>query len=51
MTVGGDKIDYPRDANSPAVSILNDNILTNSKTSDAHKVTEYLGLGIENSTW
>jgi hypothetical protein len=45
MTAGGDKLDYPRDASSPTVSMLNAKIHI---ISDAHKGACHLGLDIKN---
>jgi hypothetical protein len=48
MTAGGDKLDYPGDASSPTVSMLDAKIHINSTISDAHKGARHLGLDIKN---
>jgi hypothetical protein len=48
MAAGGDKLDYPSNASSPAVSMLGAKIHTNSTISDAPNGTRYLGLDIKN---
>jgi hypothetical protein len=48
MTAGGDKLDYPGDASSPTVSMLDAKIHINSIISDAHKGARHLGLDIKN---
>jgi hypothetical protein len=48
MTAGGDKLDYPSDASSPTVSMLNAKIHINSTISDASKGARHLRLDIEN---
>jgi len=48
MTAGGDKLDYPGDASSPTVSILDAKIHLNSTISDAKNGARYLGLDIKN---
>ena len=37
LTIGGDKLDYPDDAASPAASILETTLLPSSTISDTHK--------------
>jgi hypothetical protein len=48
MTAGGDKLDYPGDASSPAVSMLDAKLHINSTISDAKNGARYLGLDIKN---
>ena len=48
LTAGGDKLDYPHDASSPAVSVLDAKIHINSTISDAHRGARYLVLDIKN---
>jgi hypothetical protein len=48
MTAGGDKLDYPGDPSSPAVSLLDAKLHINSTISDAHKGARYLGIDIKN---
>jgi hypothetical protein len=48
MTAGGDKLDYPGDASSPTVSMLDSKIHINSTISDASKGARHLGLDIAN---
>jgi hypothetical protein len=48
MTAGGDKLDYPGDASSPAVSMLDAKLHINSTISDAKHGARYLGLDIKN---
>jgi len=48
MTAGGDQLDYPGDASSPTVSMLDAKIHINSTISDAHKGARHLGLDIKN---
>ena len=48
LTAGGDKLDYPFDASSPAVSVLDAKIHINSTISDAHRGARYLVLDIKN---
>ncbi len=47
-TAGGDKLDYPFDASSPAVSMLDAKLHINSTISDAKRGARYLGLDIKN---
>jgi hypothetical protein len=48
MTAGGDKLDYPDDASSPTVSMLDAKIHINSTISDAKQGACHLGLDIKN---
>jgi hypothetical protein len=48
MAAGGDKLDYPSNASSPAVSMLDAKIHTNSTIYDASNGARYLGLDIKN---
>ena len=48
MTAGSDKLDYPGDASSPAVSMLDAKLHINSTISDAKNGARYLGLDIKN---
>jgi hypothetical protein len=48
MTVGGNKLDYPGDASSPTVSMLDTKIHLNSTISDAKHGARHLGLDIKN---
>ena len=48
MTSGGDRLDFPYDVISPAVSMTNAKIHTNSTISDAHKGSCYLVIDITN---
>jgi hypothetical protein len=48
MTAGGDKLDYPGDASSPTVSMLDAKIHINSTISDAKNGARHLGLDIKN---
>ena len=48
ITASGDKLDYPSDASSPAVSMLNAKLHINSTISDAKNGARYLGLDIKN---
>jgi hypothetical protein len=48
MTAGGNKLDYPGDASSPAVSMLDAKLHINSTISDAKHGARYLGLNIKN---
>jgi hypothetical protein len=48
MTAGGDKLDYPRDASSPTVPMLDAKIHINSTISDAKQGARHLGLDIKN---
>jgi hypothetical protein len=48
MTAGGDQLDYPGDASSPAVAMLDAKLHINSTISDAHKGARYLGIDIKN---
>lgn len=47
-TVGGDKLDYPGDASSPTVYILDTKVHLNSIISDARKGARYLCMDISN---
>ena len=46
--VGGDKLDYPGDASSPNVSMMNSKLHINSTISDAKHGARHLGLDIKN---
>ena len=48
MTAGGDKLDYPGDPSSPAVSVLDAKIHINSTISDAKRGARFLTLDIKN---
>jgi hypothetical protein len=48
MTAGGDKLDYPGDASSPTVSMLDAKLHLNSTISDAKHGARHLGLDIKN---
>ena len=48
MTAGGDRLDYPGDASSPAVSILDAKLHINSTISDAHKGARYFCIDLKN---
>ena len=48
MTAGVERLDYPGDARSPAIYILNAKLYINSTISDAHKGARYLGINIKN---
>jgi hypothetical protein len=48
MTAGGDRLDYPGDASSPTVSMLDAKIHFNSTISDAKNGARYLGIDIKN---
>ena len=48
MTSKGDRLDYPYDVSSPAVSVTNEKLHINSKISYAIKGARYLGLDISN---
>jgi hypothetical protein len=48
MTAGGDKLDYPGDASSPTVSMLDAKLHINSTISDAKEGARHLGLDIKN---
>jgi hypothetical protein len=45
---GGDQLDYPGDASSPAAAMLDAKVHINSTISDAHKGARYLGIDIKN---
>jgi hypothetical protein len=47
MTAGGDQLDYPDNASSPAVAMLDAKLYINSTFSDAHKGARYLGIDIK----
>ena len=46
MTAGGDRLDYPDDPSSPAVSILNTKIHINRTISDAKKGSRYMTMDV-----
>jgi hypothetical protein len=48
MTAGGDKLDYPGDASSSAISMLDAKLHINSTISDVKNGARYLGLDIKN---
>jgi hypothetical protein len=48
MTAGGDKLDYPGDASSPTVSMMDSKLHINSTISDAKHGARHLGLDIKN---
>jgi hypothetical protein len=48
MTAGGDKLDYPGNASSPTVSMLDSKIMINSTISDARHGARFLGLDLAN---
>ena len=48
MTAGGDRLDYPHDPSSPAVSMFNAKLHINSTISDAKKGARYLVVDIKN---
>jgi hypothetical protein len=48
MTAGGDKLDYPGDASSPTVSMLDAKLHLNSTILDAKHGASHLGLDIKN---
>jgi hypothetical protein len=48
MTAGGDKLDYPGDASSPTVSMLDAKVHINSTISDAKTGARHLSLDIKN---
>jgi len=50
MTTGVDRLDYPEDPSSPAVSILDTKIHINSTIPDAKKGARYTTLNINNFT-
>ena len=47
MTADGDKLDYPGDASSPALSILDAKLHINNTISDAKNGARYLGLDMK----
>jgi hypothetical protein len=47
MTAGGDKLDYPGDASSPAISMLDAKLHINSTISDAKNGARYMYLGLD----
>ena len=47
LTFGGDKLDFPGDPSSPAVSLLTTKIHINSTISDAHKGARYCTLDVK----
>ena len=51
LTVGGDKLDYPDDPSSPAVSLLNVKIHINSTISRATHNARYMCIDIKTSIW
>jgi hypothetical protein len=48
ITAGGDRLEYPHDPSSPAVSMLNAKIHINSTISDAHRGARYMVVDIKN---
>ena len=47
LTVGGEKLDYPDDAASPAAFLLETKLLPNSTLSDTSKGSKFLTLDIK----
>ena len=47
LTVGGDRLEYPDDAASPAASLLETKLLLNSTISDAMKGARFMTLYIK----
>jgi hypothetical protein len=48
MTAGGNQLDYPGDASSPAVAILDAKLHINSTISNASRGARYMGIDIKN---
>jgi hypothetical protein len=48
MTAGGDQLDYPGNASSPAVAMLDAKLHINSTISDASRGARYMGINIKN---
>jgi hypothetical protein len=48
MTAGGNKLDYPGDASSPPVSMLDAKIHINSTISDAKHGARHMGVDVKN---
>ena len=48
ITAGGDRLEYPHDPSSQAVSMINAKIHINSTISDAHKGARYMVVDIKN---
>ena len=48
MTAGGDRLDYPGNASSPAVSMLSVRLHINSTISEAQKGARYFGIDLKN---
>ena len=48
MTAGGNRLDYPGNTSSPAVSMLDAKLHINSTISDAHKGARYFGIDLKN---
>ena len=47
LTVGGDKLEYPKDASSPAANLLDAKLLINSTISDSHKGARFATIDIK----
>ena len=47
LTVGGDKLEYPKDASSPAANLLDTKLLINSTTSDNTKGAQFATIDIK----
>ena len=47
LTVGGDKLDYPDDATSPASTLIETKLLINSTISDSHKGARFLSTDLK----
>jgi hypothetical protein len=48
MTAGGNKLEYPGDASSPGLSMLDAKLHINSTIPDVKNGARYLGLNIKN---
>ena len=49
LTVGGDKLDFPYDAGSPADSLLQTKLILNSTISDAKKGARFLSADLKDN--
>ena len=47
LTVGGDKLDYPYDATSPALTLIETKMILNSTISDAHKGAKFFSTDLK----
>ena len=47
LTVGGDKLDYPFDASSPASNMIDAKLLLNSTISDAHRGARFMSADLK----